>query len=107
MSDGQAAIQPSQWANRLLATFYPARMIASPVNFGLERIPDTRPLLFVGNHTLLGCLLRPLWLPLQRPTAQVAILAGRYLSTGSGLPSKEAQSMYASSGDRFIPITPR
>ncbi len=36
--------------------FAPLRLVASPKFLELDRIPDTRPLLFVGNHTLYGML---------------------------------------------------
>ena len=44
-------------AMRLLA---PWRRFTDPLFLGMERIPDDRPLLFVGNHTLLGVLDAPL-----------------------------------------------
>jgi 1-acyl-sn-glycerol-3-phosphate acyltransferase len=36
--------------------FAPLRLVMSPKFIGIDRIPDTRPLLFVGNHTLYGML---------------------------------------------------
>jgi len=45
---------------RALALLAPWRAFTRPVFRGLERIPDTRPLLFVGNHTLWGVLDTPL-----------------------------------------------
>jgi 1-acyl-sn-glycerol-3-phosphate acyltransferase len=48
---------------RALALLEPWRRLVSPVFVGIERIPaDRRPLLFVGNHTLLGLLDTPLLL---------------------------------------------
>lgn len=44
-------------ALKLLA---PWRRLTAPVFHGLDAIPATRPLLFVGNHTLLGVLDAPL-----------------------------------------------
>lgn len=38
----------------------PWRKITKPTFVGLDRIPDERPLLFVGNHTLFGLLDVPL-----------------------------------------------
>src|SRR5258706_9350655 len=38
----------------------PWRKLASPAVLGLEHVPDERPLLFVGNHTLYGLLDAPL-----------------------------------------------
>jgi len=38
-------------AKRLLE---PWKLFTAPVFFGLERVPDHGPLLFVGNHTLVG-----------------------------------------------------
>lgn len=46
-----------QRARDLLA---PWRSATSPVFIGLDRVPEDRPLLFVGNHTLLGALDVPL-----------------------------------------------
>lgn len=42
--------------DRLLAAGAPFARLAAPYFEGLERIPETRPLLFVGNHTLYGVL---------------------------------------------------
>ena len=39
-----------------LSLLGPMRALVSPVFHGLERIPRSRPLLFVGNHTLYGVL---------------------------------------------------
>ena len=38
----------------------PARFVVDPHFFGVEDIPEDRPLLFVGNHTLYGVLDPPL-----------------------------------------------
>lgn len=38
----------------------PWRRITRPTFFGLDNVPDDRPLLFVGNHTLFGLLDVPL-----------------------------------------------
>jgi 1-acyl-sn-glycerol-3-phosphate acyltransferase len=45
---------------RALALLAPWRAITSPRFVGLDRVPDTRPLLFVGNHTVWGVLDVPL-----------------------------------------------
>ena len=42
------------------ASLAPWRLLLKPVFSGLDRIPDERPLLFVGNHTLYGLLDVPL-----------------------------------------------
>jgi 1-acyl-sn-glycerol-3-phosphate acyltransferase len=44
----------------LLRLLAPMRAVASPVFSGFEHIPSTRPLLFVGNHTIYGMLDIPL-----------------------------------------------
>jgi 1-acyl-sn-glycerol-3-phosphate acyltransferase len=43
-----------------LALLAPWRAFTRPVFHGLDRIPTTRPLLFVGNHTVWGVLDTPL-----------------------------------------------
>jgi len=43
-----------------IATLEPYRRAVSPLFIGMDKIPDTRPLLFVGNHTLGGVLDVPL-----------------------------------------------
>lgn len=40
----------------MLALHAPARLLARPVFRGLDNIPEHRPLLFVGNHTIYGVL---------------------------------------------------
>ena len=45
---------------RAAALLEPWRRLVDPVFLGLDRIPDDRPLLFVGNHTLYGVLDAPL-----------------------------------------------
>lgn len=51
---------PSPTQMRLaLAALEPLKLITRPVFYGLDRIPDERPLLFVGNHTLYGLLDAP------------------------------------------------
>jgi 1-acyl-sn-glycerol-3-phosphate acyltransferase len=39
-----------------LALLAPWRAFTRPVFRGMDRVPETRPLLFVGNHTLMGVL---------------------------------------------------
>ncbi len=46
--------------DRMVRLLRPFRYLASPVLSGLENIPATRPLLFVGNHTLFGILDAPM-----------------------------------------------
>ncbi len=46
----------SQLVSQVRRLIDPYRSLASPVFLGLDRIPDERPLLFVGNHTLYGLL---------------------------------------------------
>lgn len=41
---------------RAFSLLAPLRALTSPKFFGLEHVPDTRPLLFVGNHTVWGIL---------------------------------------------------
>ena len=41
---------------RALVLFAPVRAVAQPLFVGLDRIPERRPLLFVGNHTVWGLL---------------------------------------------------
>lgn len=41
---------------RALALLEPWRRLVAPKFIGMERVPDDRPLLFVGNHTLYGVL---------------------------------------------------
>ena len=45
-----------QEIERVLRVLEPWRILTSPKIYGLDRIPDSRPLLFVGNHTLFGVL---------------------------------------------------
>jgi 1-acyl-sn-glycerol-3-phosphate acyltransferase len=45
---------------RALRGLAPWRALTSPQFYGLERVPEERPLLFVGNHTLYGILDAPL-----------------------------------------------
>jgi len=42
------------------ALLEPWRLLTSPKFFGLERVPNDRPILLVGNHTLMGLLDVPL-----------------------------------------------
>jgi 1-acyl-sn-glycerol-3-phosphate acyltransferase len=46
--------------DRMVRFLRPFRYLASPVLSGLQNIPTTRPLLFVGNHTLFGVLDAPM-----------------------------------------------
>lgn len=46
--------------DRIARALEPYRRAVSPVFLGMERIPQQRPLLFVGNHTLGGILDVPL-----------------------------------------------
>ena len=41
---------------RAIKGLEPWRILAAPKVFGLENVPDERPLLFVGNHTIYGVL---------------------------------------------------
>ena len=41
---------------QIISTLAPWRWLVQPVFSGLNHIPDERPLLFVGNHTLFGVL---------------------------------------------------
>jgi 1-acyl-sn-glycerol-3-phosphate acyltransferase len=43
-------------SKRALSLIAPWRALTSPKFVGLDRIPDVRPLLFVGNHTVWGLL---------------------------------------------------
>ncbi len=53
--------RPSPERLRLaLSLLEPWRRYTRPVFVGMERVPTTRPLLFVGNHTLMGVLDAPL-----------------------------------------------
>lgn len=47
--------RPSE-IERALALLAPLRAVTHPKFVGLERIPERRPLLFVGNHTVWGVL---------------------------------------------------
>lgn len=51
-----AARPDTRTLERLDRLLEPWRLVVSPVFHGLELIPDTRPLLLVGNHTLMGVL---------------------------------------------------
>jgi 1-acyl-sn-glycerol-3-phosphate acyltransferase len=42
--------------DRALSLLAPVRAVAQPKFVGFDRIPDSRPLLFVGNHTVWGLL---------------------------------------------------
>ncbi len=45
---------------RLQRIFRPLSLLASPVSTGLEQVPKSGPVLFVGNHTIYGGLDLPL-----------------------------------------------
>ena len=45
---------------RLQRTFRPLSLLVSPVSNGLERVPKSGPVLFVGNHTIYGGLDLPM-----------------------------------------------
>jgi 1-acyl-sn-glycerol-3-phosphate acyltransferase len=52
---------PSPIQMRLgLAALEPWKLLTRPVYYGIDRIPEERPMLFVGNHTLYGLLDAPL-----------------------------------------------
>jgi 1-acyl-sn-glycerol-3-phosphate acyltransferase len=51
---------PNETMDLLASAIAPWRWLTSPVFRGLERVPEDRPLLFVGNHTLMGALDIPL-----------------------------------------------
>lgn len=62
MADTQTTWQrPSEvqiaWARRLLGIW---EWVASPQFYGAEHVPAGRPVMFVGNHTLMGVLDTPL-----------------------------------------------
>lgn len=46
--------------DRMVRALGPVRWLTSPAVSGLENVPATRPLLFVGNHTLFGVLDAPM-----------------------------------------------
>lgn len=51
---------PSPAQMRLaIAALAPWKLLARPVFYGIDRIPEERPMLFVGNHTLYGLLDAP------------------------------------------------
>lgn len=45
---------------RLLAALEPWRLLSAPRLYGLSRVPRRGPMLFVGNHTILGLLDAPI-----------------------------------------------
>lgn len=53
-------LPPKEWLSPWLKALEPWRRYVSPVFEGTEHIPTTRPLLFVGNHTLWAILDMPL-----------------------------------------------
>jgi 1-acyl-sn-glycerol-3-phosphate acyltransferase len=62
--------------DRAIALLEPWRRLTSPRFVGLERIPRReRPLLFVGNHTILGVLDAPLFIAEVRRRAGLALRA--------------------------------
>ncbi len=56
MSRGAFARPSDVVMSRAMTLLEPLRRLTSPVVHGAELIPETRPLLFVGNHTLFGVL---------------------------------------------------
>ena len=56
MTDTTFARPDTREVERVLRVLEPWRILTSPKIFGLDRVPDSRPLLFVGNHTLFGVL---------------------------------------------------
>lgn len=56
-NDQMAGQRPEpESVERGLSLLRPLRMVVDPVVIGAERIPDDRPLLLVGNHTIFGVL---------------------------------------------------
>lgn len=56
MSESHFSRPPEPQLQRALRVLEPWRILTAPKVFGLERVPQDRPLLFVGNHTLFGVL---------------------------------------------------
>ncbi len=48
--------KPSVNVDQVARRLAPLERLLSPYFMGIDRIPDTRPLLFVGNHTIYGVL---------------------------------------------------
>ena len=46
--------EPDAFRDRMLQLLAPWRALTGPLFLGLENIPEDRPLLFVGNHTIYG-----------------------------------------------------
>jgi 1-acyl-sn-glycerol-3-phosphate acyltransferase len=59
--DEKAKARRKEALRRMLRVLEPWRRYVRPVFVGLDRVPSTRPLLFVGNHTLYGVLDAPLF----------------------------------------------
>ncbi|MCA9564109.1 MAG: acyltransferase family protein [Myxococcales bacterium] len=47
---------PTRSIKRAIRMLEPWRILTAPKVFGMENVPDERPLLFVGNHTIFGIL---------------------------------------------------
>ena len=59
MEDELKSADPALFIEHLEALMDPWRVLTSPVFIGMDRVPQDRPLLFVGNHTLFGLIDAP------------------------------------------------